>query len=255
MTIPVKHYSAYLIDSSLFGVRSPKDCTAATQFDAFAASLNEAVTAGEKKNFVLPENFPLPKEDIQKIIWQLQEQINSQLFRLVTEDKDDNDFPIPYLWEMPMPIMRSDSEESASKKPRLSQNNDAVFPMSDMEVTIEKAARAFGVDADLIRSMIKVESNFAAGSTSPKGAMGLMQLMPATAREMGVNNPYNPEESIIGGTRYFKSLLDRYHGNASLALAAYNWGMGNLEKNPDKMPRETKDYISRVWRHYRETKV
>jgi soluble lytic murein transglycosylase-like protein len=92
-------------------------------------------------------------------------------------------------------------------------------------------------------------------NTSPKGAMGLMQLMPATARELCVKNPYDPTENIMGGTRYFKGLLDRYRGDTALALAAYNWGMGNMEKNPEKMPRETTDYISRIARYYREIKA
>ncbi len=255
MTITVKHDPAFLVGTSLLGVRSPKDRADSTHIDAFAVLLNEAVAAGEEKKGALPENFTLHKEDIQKIIGQLQEHINSHLFGLVTEDKGDDDFPVMHVWEMSVPIMRAATEGSASKNLRFSQKNDAVSPRADMEGIIEQAASAFGVDADLIRSMIKVESNFDAGTTSPKGAMGLMQLMPATARELGVNNPYNPAENIIGGTRYFKSLLDRYRGNASLALAAYNWGMGNLEKNPEKLPRETRNYVSRVWKYYHEIKA
>lgn len=115
---------------------------------------------------------------------------------------------------------------------------------------IQKASQTYGVDAQLIKSVIKVESNFKASSTSPKGAMGLMQLMPATAKDLGVKNSYNPEENIMAGTRYLKGLLNRYHGNVNLALAAYNWGMGNVEKNPEKMPVETRNYVSRVTAHY-----
>ena len=103
--------------------------------------------------------------------------------------------------------------------------------------------------------MIKAESNFQVSSTSPKGARGLMQLMPETAREMGVTDSYNPVENIMGGTRYLKGLLDRYQGNVPRALAAYNWGMGNVEKYPDRLPRETREYIARVTEEYQSAKV
>ena len=84
--------------------------------------------------------------------------------------------------------------------------------------------------------------------------MGLMQLMPETAKDLGVKNPYDPVENVMAGTRYLKSLLDRYDGNISLTLAAYNWGMGNIERNPDKLPQETSVYITRVKRYYHDAK-
>jgi soluble lytic murein transglycosylase-like protein len=116
---------------------------------------------------------------------------------------------------------------------------------------IEEASRKYGVEPGLIKAVISVESGGNPNALSPAGAQGLMQLMPKTAAELGVNNPLDPAENMMAGTRYLRQLLDRYWGNVRLALAAYNWGMGNLEKRPDAMPNETKNYIIKVENLYR----
>jgi hypothetical protein len=121
----------------------------------------------------------------------------------------------------------------------------------DHEEMVEEASKKYGVDPALIKAVIAVESGGNPNALSPAGAQGLMQLMPRTAAELGVTNPYNPAENIMAGTRYLRQLLDRYAGNVRLALAAYNWGMGNLEKRPEAMPRETRNYISKVESLYR----
>lgn len=114
------------------------------------------------------------------------------------------------------------------------------------DAIIQRAAELHDVDESLIRAVIAEESRFNPSARSREGAMGLMQLMPRTATELGVRKPFNPEENIMGGTLYLARLLDRYDGNLKLALAAYNWGPGNLEQNPGRVPKVTQRYIANV---------
>lgn len=117
---------------------------------------------------------------------------------------------------------------------------------------IEKAAYAHTVDPLLIKAIIKAESDFDQFATSSKGAQGLMQLMPATARDLRVANSYNAAQNINGGTRYFKKLLNAYNGDIARSLAAYNAGPGRVAKNgPLPRIKETLDYVQRVTRYYR----
>lgn len=115
-----------------------------------------------------------------------------------------------------------------------------------LESIIARASNRYGVDAGLIKAVIKAESGFNPTAVSHAGAQGLMQLMPGTARSLGVTDSFDPEQNVMGGTRFLRDLLKRYNGNLDSALAAYNWGPGNVDKKPDHLPRETRDYLARV---------
>jgi hypothetical protein len=105
-----------------------------------------------------------------------------------------------------------------------------------------------GVRTDLVRAVVQVESAYNPNARSPKGAKGLMQLMPATALRFGVANPFNPAENVRAGVAYLRQLLNRYGNNEKLALAAYNAGPGAVDKYGESVPpyRETQNYVSRI---------
>jgi soluble lytic murein transglycosylase-like protein len=119
-----------------------------------------------------------------------------------------------------------------------------------LDPIISRASRKHGVDVGLIKAVIKAESDFNTHAVSRAGARGLMQLMPATARSLGVNDSFDPEQNVMAGTRFLKDMLHRYDGNVDAALAAYNWGPGNVDKRPDSLPRETREYLVRVKQLY-----
>jgi soluble lytic murein transglycosylase-like protein len=113
---------------------------------------------------------------------------------------------------------------------------------------IEEHATSHGISPNLVRALIQVESAFNPRAVSVKGAMGLMQLMPATAAEYGVQNPFDPEQNIRGGVAYLKWLLDRFDQKPELALAAYNAGPGAVARYGQQIPpyRETRDYVRKI---------
>jgi len=129
---------------------------------------------------------------------------------------------------------------------------------SRIENAVEQASKKYNVDANLIKAIIKVESDFNPNTVSSAGAKGLMQLMPENCRDLGVTNPFNIEQNIDAGTRHIKEYIDMFGGSIEMGLMAYNGGPGRMrsrgvESISDlyKMPKETQNYIPKVMKYYR----
>ena len=135
------------------------------------------------------------------------------------------------------------------------KKNPQQIPRSEISELIDKYADKNGLDSDFVKAVINQESGFNSNATSKCGAMGLMQLMPSTAKGLGVTNAYDPEQNIDGGTKYLRGLLDRFDNNKSLALAAYNAGPNAVTKYGGIPPyQETKNYVKNVLGQYERMK-
>lgn len=146
-----------------------------------------------------------------------------------------------------------DEDLNISKKDSINLKSkiDLNSQINDVDEIIQTFADKYDVDSNFIKAIIKQESGFNPNATSKKGAMGLMQLMPQTAKSLGVINAYNPWENVEGGVKHLKSLLNTYKGNKELTLAAYNAGSGAVKKYGGIPPyKETQNYVSSIMASY-----
>ncbi|HSA91863.1 MAG TPA: lytic transglycosylase domain-containing protein [Terriglobales bacterium] len=142
--------------------------------------------------------------------------------------------------------------ESAAANPNYANVERArSLTAAEVDAAIEAAAARHNVDPNLVRAVIKVESNFNPRAVSRKGAMGLMQLMPGTARKLKVSNPFDPEQNVDAGVRHLKGLMEDFGGDLTLSLAAYNAGAGAVRRNGGVPPyAETQSYVRQITRIY-----
>ena len=147
-------------------------------------------------------------------------------------------------------------KDKVHSETRLKKTQPQPVALTDQQIikqTVQKAAAKYNLPPELITAVIRAESNFEVGAASSAGAQGLMQLMPATAKELGVKNPFDIEQNIDGGTKYLRKMLDRFGGSVRKALAAYNAGPGTVMKYNGRVPYpETRQYVKRVMRFSRQ---
>lgn len=154
------------------------------------------------------------------------------------------------------PNALSNTPEASHSQPAppgpVSTKEPAIPAKDQIEASIAKAARRHSLPPELIRAVVRAESGYQVGAVSPAGAQGLMQLMPGTANEMGVADPFDIDQNIDGGSKYLRAMLDRFDGDVKLALSAYNAGPGTVARYNGNVPYpETRQYVERVMRFAR----
>lgn len=227
---------ASLIAISLF-LFMPK-----TQAEVRSASVKEVITTSTDESghtVYVSESVAAPSPRHSQTVKSTR---NSLVFWSVTEHK----------WK-PVPAANIRAARSAAAEVDGYLAPSAPTPSSEKDVNaaIEEAAARHNVDPNLVRAVIKVESNFNPNAVSRKGAMGLMQLMPQTARQLNVTNPFDPQQNVDAGVRHLKKLMESYGGDVNLTLAAYNAGAGAVARSAG-VPHftETRNYVKRITQLY-----
>ena len=146
------------------------------------------------------------------------------------------------------------SSSSANTTAANATSSGSVSSPENLEEYFKEATETYGVDINLLKAIARQESNFNPSATSSAGAMGVMQLMPSTAKGLGVTNAYDAQENIMGGAKLMAQNLKKYNGDVSLALAAYNAGSGNVDKYGGIPPfKETQNYVKKVLGYYQNS--
>lgn len=193
-------------------------------------------------------------DDVEKF---MRTQMYKELFKTITSDSESFQMVMDSLVKAMDTSGRAISSGTLTNFNTLPSSTYVNSNNTDINSAVEKASNKYNVDKYLINAVIKQESSFDIKSTSTAGAMGLMQLMPATAKELGVTNAYDVRQNVDGGTKYLRGLLDMYGNSKELALSAYNAGSGTLnskgvkDKNDiNKLSYETRDYVKKVMSYY-----
>ena len=202
-------------------------------------------------SFYPKETIEADKKDVfREILASSEAQIPSNsVFNINTVPKITKEklSPLPFgSLSKPVSVEKTEvKKETSSLSNTVSKTKDAIMSY------IKEASEKHGVEEKLIKALIKQESGFNPNAVSSAGALGLMQLMPSTAKYLGVQDALNPKENIEGGVKYLKQMLDKYNGNKILALAAYNAGPGAVDKYDGVPPyKETQNYVRAVLKNY-----
>jgi soluble lytic murein transglycosylase-like protein len=229
---------ALMATSAIATILSLTPCTQA----ATNAPITPTTDADGHKVYVNDVVAPVPKQTFRS-------QQNRLVFWSTTEHRWK---PVPHANVQAAKSAAAEVDQYLGRSPTDQNSSSRIgFTPGEIDAAIGQAAARHNVDANLVRALVKVESNFNPNAVSRKGAMGLMQLMPQTARQLKVSNPFDPDENIDAGVRHLKHLLESYGGDVQLSLAAYNAGVGAVARSSG-IPRyaETRNYVKRITNLY-----
>jgi hypothetical protein len=252
-----KHLQLAFMLTATTAIATSLSLTTPLMWAAEGDRTSEAITTTEEhgRKVYVNESGPAPKPATQAV----QTKRSSLVY---WSSKESRWKPVPSAGTASMQAARSaaaevsqyfgrESAQSANAKIVAANARGHQASQEEIDSSIVMAAARHNVDPNLVRAVVKVESNFNSNAVSRKGAMGLMQLMPSTARSLNVKNPFDPDQNVDAGVRHLKQLLENYGGNVDLTLAAYNAGSGAVARSAG-VPRfaETQNYVRRITNLY-----